>query len=174
LKDFINRTLKDKMWKYFTAKETHKWANVLDDFINGYNNSYHSTITMKPIDARKKENEEVVWYNLYGANLEKTFGKHKFKVGESVRISKFKSIFTKGCLPNFTEVFKIKQVIFTKPIVYKLEDYQNELIDGYFYEEELNYVPNSDQLEYKIEKVMKYKTVNGKKFGLVKWKGYAE
>jgi hypothetical protein len=126
------------MWKYFTAKETHKWTNALDDFVNDYNNSFHSTIAMKPIDARKKENEEVDWYNLYGANLEKTFGKQKFKVGESIRISKFKSIFTKGYLPNFTEeVFEIKQVIFTKPIVYKLEDYQNELIDGYFYEEEL-------------------------------------
>jgi hypothetical protein len=130
---------------------------------------------MKPIDARKKENEEVVWYNLYGANLEKTFGKQKFKVGESVGIYTFKSIFTKGYLPNFTEeVFKIKQVIFTKPIVYKLEDYQNELIDGYFYEEELSYVPNSDKLEYNTEKVIKYKTVNGNKIGLVKWKGYAE
>jgi hypothetical protein len=76
---------------------------------------------MKPIDARKKENAEVLRYNLYGANLEKTFGKQKFKVGESVRISKFKSIFTKAYLPNFTEEdFKIKQVIFTKSIVYKI------------------------------------------------------
>jgi hypothetical protein len=45
----------------------------------------------------------VSWYNLYGANFEETFGKQKFKVGESVRISKFKSIFSKGYLPNFTE-----------------------------------------------------------------------
>jgi hypothetical protein len=94
---------------------------------------------------------------------------------ESRGFERVKSIFTKCYLPNFTEdVFNIKQVIFTKPIVYKLEDYQNELIDGYFNEEELSYVPNSDKLEYKIEKVLKYKTVNGKKFGLVKWKGYAE
>jgi hypothetical protein len=90
-------------------------------------------------------------------------------VGDSVRISKYKSIFDKGYLPNFTEeIFKIKQMIFTKPIVYKLEDYQSEAVDGYFYEEELSYVPNPDQLEYKIEKVLRYKTVNGKKFGLVK------
>jgi hypothetical protein len=60
-------------------------------------------------------------------------------VGDSVRISKFKSIFSKGYLPNFTEeLFKIKQIIFNKPIVYKLEDYQNETIDRYFYEEELS------------------------------------
>jgi hypothetical protein len=36
-------------------------------------------------------------------------------------------------------------------------DYQNEQIDGYFYEEELSYVPNPDKIEYKIEKVLKYK-----------------
>jgi hypothetical protein len=55
----------------------------------------------------------------------------------TVRISKYKSILDKGYLPNFTEeVSKIKQVIFTKPIVYKLEVYQSEAVDGYFYEEE--------------------------------------
>jgi hypothetical protein len=70
-----------------------------------------------PVDARcQKRNSEAVWYNLYGVNLEKTFGKQKFKVCDSVRISKFKSIFSKGYLPNLTEeVFKIKQIIFTKP-----------------------------------------------------------
>jgi hypothetical protein len=147
-------------FKYFTANETHIWINILQDLVNSYNNSFHSSIAMKPINAIKEDNSEAVWYNLYGENLEKTFGKQKFKVGESERISKFKSIFSKGYLPNFTEeVFKIKQIIFTKPIVYKLEDYQNEPIDGYFY-------------EYKIEKVLKYKTINEKKLGLVKWKGY--
>jgi hypothetical protein len=96
-------------------------------------------------------------------------------VGDSVRISKFKSIFSNGYLPNFTEeLFKIKQIIFTKTIVYKLEYYQNETIDGYFYEEELSYVPNPDKLEYKIEKVLKYKTVNGKKLGLAKWRNYSD
>jgi hypothetical protein len=48
---------------------------------------------MKPVDARKKENSEAVWYNLYGAYVEETFGKQKYRVGDSVRISKYKSIF---------------------------------------------------------------------------------
>ena len=171
----FNRTLKTRMWKLFTAKETDKWLDILEDLVNGYNNSLHSSIGMKPIDARKDKNEEAVWYNLYGAHLQETFGKQKFKVGDSVRITKYKTIFGKGYLPNFTEeVFKIKQVIFTYPIVYKLEDYQNEDIDGYFYEEELSYVPNPDQLEYKIDKVLRHKTLNGEKYGLVKWKGYGD
>ena len=130
---------------------------------------------MKPADALKVENEEMVWYNLYGAFLVHDFEVPKFKVGDSVRITKYKTIFSKGYLPNFTEeVFKIKQTVYTKPFVYKLEDYQHEEIEGYFHEEELSYVPNPKHLEYKIEKVLKYKTVKGKKFGFVKWKGYAD
>ena len=171
----FNLTLKQRMWKYFTAKETHKWDDVLDDFVNDYNNSFHSGIGMKPVDARKEENEGTVWYNLYGVHLLTTFGEPKFKVGNSVRIAKYKTVFTKGYLPNFTEeVFKIKQIIFTQPVVYKLEDYQNEPIEGYFYEEELSFVPNPDDIEYKIEKVLRYKTVKGRKYGLVKWKGYSD
>ena len=169
----FNLTLKTRMWKYFTAKETVKWVDVLEDFVNGYNNSLHSTIAMKPVDARKEENEETVWYNLYGVHLVDSYGEPKFKVNDSVRIAKYKSIFTKGYLPNFTEeIFKIKQIIFTQPIVYKLKDYQDEDIEGYFYEEELSYVPNPDELEYKIEKILRYKTEKGKKYALVKYKGW--
>ena len=130
---------------------------------------------MQPIDALREENEEAVWYNLYGTFLAHDFEVPKFKVGDSVRITKHNSIFSKGYLPNFMEeVFKIKQIIYTKPFVYKLEDYHQEEIDGYFYEEELSYVPNPEQLEYKIEKILRYKTIKGKKYGLVKWKGYSD
>ena len=121
------------MYKYFTAKETDKWFDILQDVVNGYNNTFHSSIGMKPIhvDARKEENEEIVWYNLYGAFLTNTFGSPKFKIGDSIRISRYKTTFSKGYLPNFTEeVFKIKQIIYTKPFVYKLEDYQGEVIEG--------------------------------------------
>ncbi|WP_375666065.1 DDE-type integrase/transposase/recombinase, partial [Bartonella sp. CL41QHWL] len=84
----FNRTLKEKMWRYFTAEETDKWIDVLDDLVNGYNNTFHSSIGMKPVDARKMENEGTVWYNLYGLHLKETFGNPKYKVGDSVRISK--------------------------------------------------------------------------------------
>jgi hypothetical protein len=139
----FNRTIKEKMHRYFMAKETNKWFDILGDLVKGYNNSFHSSIEMKPVDARK---EEAVWYNLYGAYVEETFGKHKYRVGDAVRINKYKSIFDKGYLQNFTEkVFKIKQVIFTKPIVHNHADYQSDAVDGYFYEEESSYVPNPDQ-----------------------------
>ena len=171
----FNKTLQGRMYKYFTQKETNKWIDVLDNLVMGYNETFHSSIGMKPVEARKEENSGTVWFNLYGAHLQHEFGDPKFKIGNSVRISKYKTIFAKGYLPNFTEeIFKIKQIIFTKPIVYQLEDYQNEVIDGYFYEEELSYVPNPDQIEFKIEKVLRYKTVKGKKYGLVKFRSYSD
>ena len=171
----FNRTLKDRMWKYFTANETTKWVSVLADLVHGYNNTKHSTILMTPTEARDSTKSEEVWYNTYGSFLLQEFGEPKFKVGNAVRISKFKTVFSKGYLPNYTEeLFKIKQIIFTKPIVYKLEDLMGEDIDGYFYEEELSYVPNPDEIEYKVEKVLKSKKVKGKKMILVKWKGYPE
>ncbi len=171
----FNKTLKNRMWKYFEENETKTWIHILQDLVHGYNNSFHSSIDMKPIEARNPDNSEIVWYNLYGAFLTNEFGEPKYKIGDRVRISKYKHTFHRGYLANFTEeIFKIKNIIYTKPIVYKLEDLQNEDIEGYFYEEELSYVPNPDQLEYKIEKVLKKKTVKGKKYGLVKWKGYPD
>ena len=171
----FNRTLKTKMWKYFTEKETQRWVNILSDLVHSYNNARHSAIGMTPTEAIKAENESDVWYSLYGAFLAHDFEVPKFKIGDSVRISKYKSIFSKGYLPNYTEeIFTVKQIVYTKPFVYKLQDYQEETIDGYFYEQELSYVPNPEQIQFKIEKVLKYKTVKGKKFGLVKWKGYSD
>ena len=171
----FNRTLKTRMYKYFTANETYKWVDILDDLVKGYNNSKHSSIQMKPIDARKSENEGIVWNNLYGAHITHDFGEPKFKVDQTVRISKYRKIFDKGYTPNFTEeIFKIKKVILTKPFVYELEDLMGEEIDGYFYEDELSLVVNPEDIEYKIEKILKTKTIKGKKYSLVKWKGYSD
>jgi len=52
-----NRTMKEKMFKYFTANNTNKYVNVLDDFVESYNNTRHSSIKMTPVEASKKENE---------------------------------------------------------------------------------------------------------------------
>ena len=171
----FNRTLKDRMWKYFTANETTKWVEVLNDLVHGYNNTKHTSILMTPTEARDPDKSEIVWFNLYGTFLLEDFGEPKFKVGNTVRISKYKTVFAKGYLPTFTEeIFRIKQIIYTKPIVYKLTDLMDEDIDGYFYEQELSYVPNPDEIEYKIEKVLKRKKVKGKQMILVKWKGYPD
>ena len=69
---------------------------MLPDIINEYNNSYHSSIKMSPVEPSKKKNKGIVYYNLY-SNLKATFTKPKFKVEDTVKISKYKrKTFDKG------------------------------------------------------------------------------
>ena len=92
------------MYKYLTAHETRRWVDICDQLVENYNNTYHSGTKMTPSEASKVENSPVVWYNIYGAYLSSKYGQPKFKVGQAVRISKYKSTFDKGYLPSYTEV----------------------------------------------------------------------
>jgi hypothetical protein len=60
-----NKTLKTKMWKYFTQVGYRKWINVLDDLVYDYNNTYHTSIKMIPVKGSKIDNEKIVFNNLY-------------------------------------------------------------------------------------------------------------
>jgi hypothetical protein len=171
----FNRTLKSRMWKYFTANETRKWINIIQNLVDDYNNTYHRTIKMTPIEASRPENSLTVWHNIYGAYLAEKYGTPAYKVGQTVRISKYKSIFDKGYLPNYTEEFyKIKEVKLGRPTVYMLEDLKGEAVDGLFYDGELSPYNETDETTYKVEKVLGKKTVKGKKFVLVKYKGWPD
>ena len=90
----FNRTLKTMMWKYFYSKGTYDWIDVLDDFIENYNDTKHGSIHMKPKDVNKT-NENVVWVILYGSALGE-LPLPKFRIGDTVRVSKYKSVFGKG------------------------------------------------------------------------------
>ena len=171
----FNRTLKSRMYKYFTEHETRKWIDVIQKIIEGYNNSYHSTIKMTPTEASNAKQSETVWWNIYGAYITADYGVPHFKVGQTVRISKYKSVFEKGYIPNFTEeYFKIRQVIIGNPTVYKLKDLKEEDVSGIFYESELSAYNPSNDTEYKIEKVLGKKTLQGKKYILVRYKGWSD
>ena len=161
------RTMKEKMWKYFLAKSTNVYMNVLSDLIKEYNNTRHS-IKMTPVKASKKENELTVWRNLYPEHLEIRDINPKFSVGDKVRISKKKKTFEKGYTTRWTEeIFTIVDVKLTSPPTYKIADLNREEIKGTFYEPELQ---KTSQELFRIEKVIK----RGKKKYLVKWKGYSD
>ena len=162
------RTMKKKMWKYFSAKSTNNFINVLPDLVREYNNTRHSSIKMTPVKASKKENELRVWRNLYPDHLEIHDIKPKFSVGDKVRISKKKKTFEKGYTTRWTEeIFTIIEVKRTSPVTYKIADLNGEEITGTFYEPELQ---KTSQELFRIEKVIK----RGKKTSLVKWKGYSD
>ena len=162
------RTMKEKMWKYFTANSTNVYLNQLSSLVKEYNNTRHSSIKMTPVNASKKENELRVWRNLYPEHLEIYDINPKFSVGDKVRISKKKKTFEKGYTTRWTEeIFTIVEVKHTQPPMYKIVDLNGEEIKGSFYEPELQ---KTSQEIFRIEKVIK----RGKKKSLVKWKGYSD
>ena len=125
------RTLKSKLYKNMTAIGKNVYYDVLDDVVNKYNNTKHSTIKMKPIDVRDNNNKRVY----IGEHNEK---RSRFKVGDRVRISKFKNIFTKGYTPNWSkEIFIVDKINDTVPYTYNLKDLNDEEIIGSFYDQEL-------------------------------------
>ena len=134
------------------------YSDKLDYIIDDYNNTYHRTIKMKPIDV--KENTYI--------DFEKEVNDRdpKFEVSDHVRISKYKNIFAKGYTPNWSEdVFIIKKVKNTVPSTYVINDLNGEEIIGTFYEKELQ---KANPIEFRTEEVIKRK---GDKVP-AKWKGY--
>ena len=112
-----NRTIKNKMWKQFTIQGNTQYLDMLPKILKQYNNTKHSSIKMTPTEASKKSNEGTVYFNLYG-DMEQVTSKPKFKVGDKVRISKYKqNVFDKGYTPNWTEeLFTIDKIQYTNPI----------------------------------------------------------
>ena len=152
------RTLKNKIYKYMTSISKNVHIDKLDDIVRKDNNAYHTSIKMKPVDVK--------------ANTYIDFKKNvndkdpKFKVGDHVRISKYKNIFAKGYMSNWSEeIFIIKKIKNTVPWAYVINDLNGEEIIGTFYENELQ---KTDQKEFRIEKVLKKKEDTL----YVKWKGY--
>ena len=162
------RTMKEKMWKYFTNNNTYNYMDVLPELVEDYNNTVHSSIKMTSIDASKKKNELTVWRNLCPDRYKINDITPKFSVGDRVRITKKKKVFEKGYTTRWTEeIFTIKEIQNTDPITYKLEDLEGEEIKGTFYEPELQ---KTEQQIYRIEKIIKKE----KNKSLVKWKGYSD
>ena len=141
------RTLKNKIYKYMTSISKNVYIDKLDDVVKKYNNTYHTSIKMKPVDVK---------HNTYIGFKKEVHDKNlKFKVGDHVRISKNKNIFTKGYMPNWSEeIFIIKKVKNTVPWTYVLNDLNGEEIIGTFYENELQ---KTNQKEFRIEKVLNKK-----------------
>jgi len=167
----FNRTLKTKMWKYFTKSNKLTYVSVLPQLIKSYNNTWHRSIQTKPILVTKK-NEGDVWHTLYDKDLVK-HTHFKFKLGDQVRIIKTRHVFKKGYLPNWTEeIFSISQKIDRYPPVYKVKDYSGEELDGTFYEQELQKIAKEESDSYRVEKVMKKRKRKGKMEYLVKWLGW--
>ena len=167
--EIFNRTLKRRMFRYFTKHNTRRYIDILPALTESYNNTYHRSIKLAPSQVNR-ENQEEVWQRLYGG-VNRPDSK-PLPLGARVRLSKAKGIFEKGYLPNWTEeLFTISQVLYrTTPITYKVKDDAGEVLRGTFYREELQIVAEKEV--YRVANILKKRTVRGKKEYLIEWSGY--
>ena len=167
----VNKTMKNKMWKMFSANNNTVYWDKLEKLVDDYNDTYHSSIKMTSTKASKKESENKVFTNLYGDLIYLKPQNPKFSIGDKVMISKYKRrVFDKGYTPNWTEeLFVVDHVMLTKPVTYKNVDLLGEKVEGSFYEKELQ---KAKQQTFRIEKIIRRDNI--KKKALVKWKGYSD
>ncbi|GFT22898.1 putative uncharacterized transposon-derived protein F54H12.3 [Trichonephila clavipes] len=168
----FNRTLKTKMWKYFTEFNTKNYIDVIDKLIHSYNHSYHRSIKMEPVSV-SRHNRKQVLKNLYGGLRNEKPKAPRFKIGDVVRINKQKLHFEKGYEQNWRrELFIVFEIVQRIPIVYRLKDLQGEEIKGTYYEAELQKVVDSGF--YPVENVIKQRKRGGITEYFVKFLGYSE
>ena len=107
------------------------WVNILNDAVITYNNNIHSTINTTPVDASyspDKVKSSIIFRNI----------KPKLKVGDCVRNADKRKIFSKGYTSNCNrQLFKVNEVLKTQLPTYKKEDFNGEIIEGKYYEQEL-------------------------------------
>ena len=165
----FNRTFKQMMWKMFSANNNTIYIDKIDELLKTYNSSWHRSVRMAPFAASDIKNSNQVFANLYSDEIYKPVKKPKFKIGDKVRISKYKrKLFDKGFTPNWTEeVFVINEILHTKPTTYWLVDLQGEAVSGSFYEQELQ---KTTQEIFRIDEVI----FRDKKRAFVKWRGYPD
>ena len=170
----FNRTLKNRMYRYFTAQNTHHYLDVLPKLLHAYNHSYHRTIGMRPADVTP-EHVSAIWKRTYKDVQFVTEPKSKLKVNDVVRIPYTREAFDKGYKDNWiAEPFKVAGLVNRDRRVYKIKDTTDDVLEGTFYPEELQQVIDTPQEFYRVEKILKRrKTKEGKQEVLVKWKGWA-
>ena len=167
----FNRTLKTKMWKYFTHRETLTYVDVLSEMVASYDHTVHRTIGIPPAEVTWA-NQTTVYKRLYGRKGPNK--SCKFSPGDRVRLSKAKRTFKKGYLPNWTEeLFTVVKCIETRPPVCLVKDDHGEILEGAFYAEELQKVIKTDDV-YKIEPILIKRKKGRRVQYLVKWLGYQE
>ena len=151
------RTLKNKIFKHMKALSKDVYFDVLDDIVNKYNKKVHRTIKMKPINVTSGS---------YAEYKEDSNEKDcEYKVGDRVRISKYKNIFAKEYAENWSEeVFVVSKIKNKVPWTYVISDLNGELLEDFIKKN----CKKTSQEKFRTEKLLKRK---GDKL-YVKWIEY--
>lgn len=167
------RTLKTKLYRYMTHNNTKNYAPVLQDIVEGYNNSYHSSIKMKPTQVNE-ENESRLWKYLYLSSFPTKRKRHRYRIGQQVRVSLRKHPLDKGYTRNWSEtVFKIRDTVYRDRLpIYKISDLYDRPYTDSYYEAELQPV-RVDISKKKIEKIIQSRRGKGGNTEYhIRWKYY--
>jgi hypothetical protein len=172
----FNRTLREKIHRYITAKGNGKFLDVLQNFVHAYNETEHLSIGMAPNDVGTG-NQSEVFDKLYENKPLMVMAKRAstpLRVNDFVRIAKARDAFERGYTPNWTkEIFKVKKIVMgQRPLVYQIEDMSGEDIKGTFYRQERQHVKKAETR--RVEKTLQSRYVRGKKQYFVKWMGYPD
>ena len=168
----VIRSLKARIYRYITHKQNERYIDKLDSFVKAYNNAAHTSIGIAPASVTK-DNERAIWWSVYWPKKPKKLRPFKFNIGDHVRISYLRNIFTKGhdyshSGENFKIVYRTRR---DRLPIYKIVDLQGEKIMGTFYEQELVKVTPGDV--WKIEKIIRKRKLKGRpEESLVRWLFY--
>ena len=167
----FNCTLKQMMWRLFTTGSSYHYLDKINEIVNcNYNQTFHRSIQMKPSEVTVM-NSQKVCRTIYGKQSSSV--NYKFKIGDQVKISKHKRVFKKSYLPKWSEeTFTVAQRIARDHPVYKLKELDGELIQGTFYETELQKVIEPKDHLFRVEKVLRRRGKEGQAEFLVHWKGW--
>jgi len=162
-----HRIIRDRLYKYFTYKNTYRYIDVSPKFVKAYNDTVHSSTGMAPSTA-KDSDFLAIWIIMNAVRA-------KFRARQNVCISKEMMKFVKCGEQNFsTETFRIAKVIERRPRpVYELEDLNRSPINGQFYQEELTPVRVTKITVYKIDKILDERVRRVIREYLVRWRGYS-
>lgn len=175
LAERANRTIKDRLYRYFTQYKTWRWIDVIDRLVENINNSVNRTTGVAPNSVTYKNSQDI-FTKLYKRNPDQEFHEGtRYKVGDIVRIDREKGKFGKGYLPSYTEeLFRITKAkpgdSIGNPSYYRIEALNGEQILGIFYNENLSKTtidPNSRISEIIKERINQ----RGHKEYLVRWIG---
>ena len=180
----VQRTIKSRITKYFHSLNTYRYVDVLDEFVECYNNTLHRTINNTP-ESQSHSDSFSKHVKLEIARRKKRRARRKtplFKINDYVRVNLNKKIFEKGYEASWSsEIFLICEVLLPDRThnedqtytMYRIRDMLNEPIIGRFHEHELQRVKYSPDTMYLVEKIIKvHKNKKGVKTALVKWLGW--
>ncbi len=174
-------TLKRRIYKYMHYNSTFKYVDVLKDIVYSYNHTYHRSLQRTPASVNKGNEDEVrlEQYLIQHSSLKKLRDgttHYKYNVGDTVRVSHVRKPFDRGYTEYWSlEMFKIVKCYKRGGIsVYDLVDWYDEPVQGSFYTNQLQGVKADADKLYKIERIVRRKTVNKRSQSLVKWLGWPD